>query len=123
LDWNPQGKRRRGGPRHTWRRTVHSEALEKGKSRSEVKRMAGNTRRTRWRRFVDTLCPLGNNRNWWWWCAELKSNWRERDSRFLRQLDLTESDLRKQYSSKGLLQALKLQFGTTVTCVFRICGK
>jgi hypothetical protein len=32
LDWNPQGKRRRGRPRHTWRRTVHNEALEIGKS-------------------------------------------------------------------------------------------
>jgi len=28
LDWNPQGKRRRGRPRHTWRRTVHNEASE-----------------------------------------------------------------------------------------------
>jgi len=32
LDWNPQGKRRRGRPRHTWRRTVHNEALEKGRA-------------------------------------------------------------------------------------------
>jgi len=54
LDWNPQGKRRRGRTRHTWRRTVHSEALGKGKSWHEVKRTAGN--RTRWRCFVDTLC-------------------------------------------------------------------
>jgi hypothetical protein len=47
LDWNPQGKRRRWRPRHVWRRTVHNEALEEGKSWTEVKRMAGN--RTRWR--------------------------------------------------------------------------
>jgi hypothetical protein len=51
LDWNPQGKRRRGRPKQTWRRSVHSEALEKGKRWSEVKRMARD--RTRWRRFVD----------------------------------------------------------------------
>jgi hypothetical protein len=50
LDWNPQGKRRRGRPKQTWRRSVH-EASEKGKSWSEVKRMARDT--TRWRRFVD----------------------------------------------------------------------
>jgi len=56
LDWNPQGKRRRGRPRHTWRRNVHNEALEKGKSWSEVMKIAGN--RTRWRSFVDALCPL-----------------------------------------------------------------
>jgi hypothetical protein len=61
LDWNQQGKRRRGRPRHTWRRTVHNEALEKGKSWSEVKRMAGN--RTRRRCFVDAVCPLRDNRN------------------------------------------------------------
>jgi len=61
LDWNLQGKRRRGRPRHTWRRIVYSEALEKGKSWSEVERMAGN--RTRWRCFVDTLCSLRDNRN------------------------------------------------------------
>jgi hypothetical protein len=31
LDWNPQGKSRRGRPRHTWRKTVHNEELGKGK--------------------------------------------------------------------------------------------
>jgi len=61
LDWNPQVKRRRGRSRHTWRRTVHNQPLEKVKSWSEVKRMTGN--RTRWRCFVDALCPLRNNRN------------------------------------------------------------
>jgi len=61
LDWNPQMKRRRGRPRLTWRRTVRSEALEKGKSWSEAKKMTGN--RTRWRCFVDALCPLSDNRN------------------------------------------------------------
>jgi hypothetical protein len=61
LDWNPQRKRRRGRPRLTWRRTVRNEALEKGKSWSEVKRMTGN--RTRLRCFVDALCPLRDNRN------------------------------------------------------------
>jgi hypothetical protein len=65
LDWNPQGKRRRGRLRHAWWGSVHSEALENGKSWNEVTRMAGN--RNRWRRFVDALCPLRDNRNWWWW--------------------------------------------------------
>jgi hypothetical protein len=45
LDWNPQGNRRRGRPRHTWGRSVHSEALEKGKRWSEIKRMARNRTR------------------------------------------------------------------------------
>jgi hypothetical protein len=61
LDWNLQGKRR-GRPRHTWRRSVHNEGLEKGKNWSEVERMARN--RTRWQCFVDALCLLRDNRNW-----------------------------------------------------------
>ena len=60
LDWNPQEKRRRGRPKQTWRRSVHSEALEKGLSWGEVKRMARN--RIRWRHFVDALCPLRDNK-------------------------------------------------------------
>jgi len=56
LDWNLQGQRRRGRPRHECRGTVRSEVLEKWKSWNEVKRMAGN--RTRWRCFVDAPCPL-----------------------------------------------------------------
>jgi hypothetical protein len=42
LDWILQGKRRKERPRHTWRRTVHSEALEKKNSWSEVQRVAAN---------------------------------------------------------------------------------
>ena len=56
LDWNPQGKSRRGSPRHTWQRTVHNKALEKLKNWNEVKRMARN--RNRRLCFVDALCPL-----------------------------------------------------------------
>ena len=54
LDWNPQGQRKRGRPKQTWRRSIHNEALEEGKSWGEVKQLAGN--RIRWR-FVDVLCP------------------------------------------------------------------
>ena len=32
LDWNPQGKRRRGRPKQTWSRSVHNEALDEWKS-------------------------------------------------------------------------------------------
>jgi len=55
LDWNPQGTWRRGRPKQTWRRSVHNEALEEGKSWGEVKKLARN--RIRWRCFVDALCP------------------------------------------------------------------
>jgi hypothetical protein len=60
LDWNLQGKRRRGRPKQMWQRSVHNEAFEKGKSWSEVKMMARD--RTRWRRFVDALCSIRDNR-------------------------------------------------------------
>jgi hypothetical protein len=36
LDWNPQGQRKRGRPKQTWRRSVHNEALGEGKSWGEV---------------------------------------------------------------------------------------
>jgi len=36
LDWNPQGQRKRGRPKQTWRRQVHNEALGEGKSWGEV---------------------------------------------------------------------------------------
>ena len=36
MDWNPQGQRKRGRPKQTWRRLVHSEALREGKSWGEV---------------------------------------------------------------------------------------
>jgi len=55
LVWNPQGKRNRGRLKQTWRRLVHNEALEEGKSWGEVKKLARN--RIRWRCFVDALCP------------------------------------------------------------------
>jgi hypothetical protein len=55
LDWNQQGQRKRGRPKQTWRRSVHSEALREGKSWGEVKQLARN--RIRWRRFVVAQCP------------------------------------------------------------------
>ena len=56
LDWNPQGKRRRGRPRGTWRENVRIEILAKEKRWNAVKRMAGN--RSRGRCSVDDLFHL-----------------------------------------------------------------
>uniref|UniRef100_A0A8D8XXM4 Craniofacial development protein 2 n=1 Tax=Cacopsylla melanoneura TaxID=428564 RepID=A0A8D8XXM4_9HEMI len=55
LDWNPQGRRKPGRPRITWRRTVEKEVKDEGKSWGEVKHLAQN--RVRWRSFVAALCP------------------------------------------------------------------
>ncbi|XP_068624019.1 uncharacterized protein [Battus philenor] len=56
LEWNPQGKRRRGHPKQTWRRTVTVEVKAVGMTWREVKREVQD--RSGWRRTVDTLCPL-----------------------------------------------------------------
>jgi hypothetical protein len=55
LEWNPQGSRRRGRPRMTWRRSVEKELQEEGKSWGEAKQMAQN--HVRWRAFVVALRP------------------------------------------------------------------
>jgi hypothetical protein len=52
LEWNPQGKRSRGCPKATWRRTVMKESGRK--SFGELRASANN--RVRWRSFVDGLC-------------------------------------------------------------------
>nr|XP_021199035.2 LINE-1 retrotransposable element ORF2 protein [Helicoverpa armigera] len=56
LDWNPQGKRKRGRPKQSWRRTIIAEAAAIGRTWSEIKREAQD--RTRWRSTVDALCPI-----------------------------------------------------------------
>ncbi len=54
LEWNPQGSRKRGRPRQTWRRSILDEAGAEGKQWKEVKALAQN--RVRWRSFLDALC-------------------------------------------------------------------
>ena len=54
LDWNPQGSRRPGRPKTTWRRTVMKEVGTSGRCWKEVKVLARN--RDAWRRYVDALC-------------------------------------------------------------------
>jgi hypothetical protein len=61
LDWNLQGTRRCGRPEKTWKRAVEEEAMEVGKTRSEVKRIAVD--RIRWKRRTDALCSRRSNRN------------------------------------------------------------
>jgi hypothetical protein len=54
LEWNPQGKRGRGRPKNTWRRTVLEEAKGMKKTWAEIKYDVKN--RVRWRILVDALC-------------------------------------------------------------------
>lgn len=54
LDFNPQGSRRPGRPRNTWKRQTETELRNAGKSWSETKRLALN--RVQWKLFVTALC-------------------------------------------------------------------
>jgi hypothetical protein len=54
LDWNPQGKRKVGRPKQTWRRSVESEAKAAGMTWTQLKKAAQN--RVRWRGVVAALC-------------------------------------------------------------------
>jgi hypothetical protein len=54
FEWNPEGRRKAGRPRNTWKRTVIKEAAVQNiriVSFSELKPIAKD--RTRWKRFVD----------------------------------------------------------------------
>ena len=53
LHWTPEGKRKRGRPRNTWRRTVEAEMKAHNETWGTVTRKAQN--RQEWRSFVDAL--------------------------------------------------------------------
>jgi hypothetical protein len=60
LDWNPQGCRRRGMPKITWRRTIENEIRSTGRSWKEIKGTAGD--RNAWKLFMDALCSTASKR-------------------------------------------------------------
>ena len=60
LSWNPQGKRKSGRPRTSWRRSTDEEVKKFGTSWKELEKTAQN--RVRWRRVVDGLCSMGSPR-------------------------------------------------------------
>ena len=53
LHWTPEGKRKRGRPKITWRRTVEEEMRSWGENWNTIKMMA--TDRERWKSFVAAL--------------------------------------------------------------------
>ena len=59
LTWNPQGKRKRGRPRNSWRRDTEAELKQQGTNWSGMTRAAQN--RARWRGVVDGLCSTGRD--------------------------------------------------------------
>ena len=55
LRWNPQGKRRRGRPRNTWRRDFEADITKMGYTWSQLEGMAED--KSLWRSFVGGLYP------------------------------------------------------------------
>ena len=54
LTWNPQGKRKRGRPKNTWRRDLEADIKQTGNGWQQLDRTAQDRRR--WRNVVDGLC-------------------------------------------------------------------
>jgi hypothetical protein len=70
LDWNPQGYRRRGRSKRTWRRTIEDEIRGPRRSWNEVNGIAGD--RINWKLFMAALCCTRSKRTWWWlWVHQL----------------------------------------------------
>ena len=53
LHWTPEGKRKRGRPKETWRRTVEKELKAMKQTWSSIQKLAQN--RQEWRSFVAAL--------------------------------------------------------------------
>ena len=58
LRWTPQGRRNRGRPKETWRRTVEKELKSKGLSLETAPRTAAD--RARWRSLMSPQAPDGS---------------------------------------------------------------
>ena len=54
LRWTPEGKRRRGRPKETWRRTVEREMKENNLTWDSINKKAAD--RGQWRELVSALC-------------------------------------------------------------------
>ena len=54
LRWTPDGRRKRGRPKETWRRTVEREMKEKGWTWGRLERVSAD--RHQWRALVEALC-------------------------------------------------------------------
>lgn len=61
LSWNPQGRRKRGRPRNTWRRDLDADVRRLGFTWTEVERLAQD--RPGWRNLVGGLCPNRDDRH------------------------------------------------------------
>ena len=56
MHWTPEGKRNRGRPKTTWRRTVEKRLRGLDYSWSTMKKLVIQTDKQGWKDFVATLC-------------------------------------------------------------------
>ena len=61
LRWTPEGKRRQGRPKITWRRTVEAEMKAAGKTWGQLQTDAQD--REAWRKLVLALCASGHKQD------------------------------------------------------------
>lgn len=61
LTWNPQGKRRRGRPRNSWRRSLDTDIKIMNQTWRQLERVAQD--RTAWRALVGGLCSTRGQRH------------------------------------------------------------
>ena len=66
LTWAPEGKRKRGRPKETWRRTVEKERMALGFN-SWVEAGLAAANRVSWRSMISGPILHTERRNWWWW--------------------------------------------------------
>ena len=59
LHWTPEGKRKKGRPKTTWRRTIEKELQQHHQSWGTIEKMAKD--RCKWRSFVAALCASRRN--------------------------------------------------------------
>ncbi|GFS00839.1 hypothetical protein ElyMa_001081200 [Elysia marginata] len=57
VQWKPEGRRKRGRPKTTWRRTAEAEAATMGQSWGTLRTLAQD--REKWRDFVAALVAHG----------------------------------------------------------------
>jgi hypothetical protein len=61
LRWTPEGKRKRGRPKTTWRRTIENEIRERGYTWGTMERKANN--KEEWRKLVLAICAMRHNKD------------------------------------------------------------
>nr|KAG5686531.1 hypothetical protein BaRGS_012212 [Batillaria attramentaria] len=66
LTWNPQGKRKRGRPRNSWRRDTEAELCKQGTNWTGVARLWQNRGYTRDDEYIATQGPLHSTMNDFW---------------------------------------------------------